>query len=185
MTQLATKIWTYDDYLNLPDDGNRYEIIEGELYVTPAPTTDHQYSSGELYFRLKGFIQRNQLGELYYAPYEVHLSEDTRPVQPDLLFIRTENAPKGGTPYFVGVPDLVVEILSKSSIRTDTNAKFNAYEKAGIPEYWIVDPKARTVRVFVLEEGIYEVWGEYSGEEVITSKMLEGLEIVNSRLFKT
>ena len=150
MTQLATKIWTYEDYLALPDDGNRYEIIEGELYVTPAPTTDHQYSSGELFYLLKEFIRRNQLGELYYAPYEVHLSDDTRPVQPDLLFIRAENAPKGGTPYFVGVPDLVVEILSKSSIRTDTNAKFNAYEKAGIPEYWIVDPKARTVRVFVL-----------------------------------
>lgn len=184
MSQLATKIWTYEDYLQLPDDGNRYEIIEGELFVTPAPTTDHQYSSGELYFLLKEFIRRNQLGELYYAPYEVHLSEDSRPVQPDLLFIRTENAPKGGTAYFVGIPDLVVEILSRSSIRLDTNTKFTLYEKAGIAEYWIVDPKARTVRVFVLEEGIYQVWGEYSGEEVITSKMLAGLEIVNSTLFK-
>jgi Uma2 family endonuclease len=184
MTQLATKIWTYEEYLALPDDGNRYEIIEGELYVTPAPNTDHQHISSELHFLLKEFVRRNQLGVVYYAPYEVHLSETTRPVQPDLLFIRTENEPKGGTPYFVGVPDLVIEILSKSSIRTDNNSKFNAYEKAGIPEYWIVDPKAHTVRVFVLEEGIYQVWGEYSGDEVITSKVLAGLKIVNSALFK-
>lgn len=184
MTQLATKIWTYDDYLKLPDDGNRYEIIEGELYVSPAPGTAHQYTSARLFRAIDRFVEAHNLGEVYYAPYDVHLSEESRPVEPDLLFIRTEQSPSAEDRYFVGAPDLVIEILSKGTFRVDTNIKFNVYEKAGIPEYWIVDPKARTVRVFVLEEGFYQAWGEYSDDEVITSKVLAGLEIVNSTLFK-
>jgi len=184
MTQLATKIWTYDDYLTLPDDGNRYEIIEGELYVTPAPGTAHQYTSARLFRAIDRFVEEHDLGEVYFAPYDVHLSEATRPVEPDLLFIRTEQTPSAEDGYFVGVPDFVIEILSKGTFRVDTNAKFNAYEKAGIPEYWIVDPKAHTVRVFALEADMYQVGCVHSGEEAITSKVLAGLEIVNSILFK-
>ncbi|MCP4363209.1 MAG: Uma2 family endonuclease, partial [Chloroflexi bacterium] len=85
--------WTYEDYLRLPDDGNRYEIIEGTLYVTNAPGYDHQFTVIELVFLIKQFVMENELGVVRTAPFEVHLSETTRPVQPDSPFISAENQP--------------------------------------------------------------------------------------------
>lgn len=184
MTELLTKVWTYEDYLNLPDDGNRYEILKGELYVTPSPGTAHQFTSGQLNFRLYGFVLEHDLGEVYHAPYDVRLSPDADPVQPDILVIAKNNVPQVNDRYFTGVPDLIVEIFSKSTARTDTNIKFSVYEQAGVPEYWIVDPKTQTVRIYTLENGVYEEWGAYAREEIITSKVLDGLEIINSSLFK-
>lgn len=185
MANVLTKVWTYEDYLQLPEDGNRYEIIEGELYVTPAPGTAHQYSSGKLYRVIAQFVEDNDLGEVYHAPYDVRLSKDADPVEPDILFIAKDHVPQARDSYFAGVPDLVVEILSKSTARTDINVKFSIYEQAGIPEYWIVDPKTQTVRIYTLEDGLYAEWGAYTRDEVITSKVLAGLEIVNSTLFKS
>lgn len=184
MTQLLTEAWSYEKYLELPDDGNRYELIEGELFVTPAPVTGHQHSSWKLAIALTRFIEVNQVGGVvYYAPYEVHLPNEKTIVQPDLLFIRAENAPTAEDPYFVGVPDIVVEILSKSSKRTDTHVKFGVYESAGVPEYWIVDPKGKSVTVYSLRDGKYEEWIQAVGDEIITSRLLAGLEIQNSSLF--
>jgi Uma2 family endonuclease len=140
MTQLATKLWTYEEYLALPEDGNRYEIIDGELYMTPPPIEGHQFTSGELFFAMFSFIRAHRLEILYHPPFEVHLSEVTRPVQPDLTFIRTENKPTFNMNYFEGIPDLVVEIFSPSTHRIDQTVKYEAYQKAGVPEYWIIDP---------------------------------------------
>ncbi len=184
MTEFLTKPFTYEDYLHLPDDGNRYELIEGELFVTPAPGSAHQHSSWRLETRLTRFIEDNELGGVvYHAPYEVHLPNTTTVVQPDVLFIRAENVPTANDPYFVGVPDLVVEIISPGSNRTDRYVKFGVYEKAGVPEYWIVDPKGKSVTVYGLNEGEYEEWVQAVGDEMITSNVLAGLEIQNSSLF--
>jgi Uma2 family endonuclease len=183
MTQLATRIWTYEDYLALPEDGNRDEIIDRELYVTPVPLVGHQEISGGLFFVLFSFIRSRKIGYLYYPPFEVHLSETTRPVQPDLTFIRTENKPTFSMNYFEGIPDLVVEIFSPSTHRIDQTVKYEAYRKAGVPEYWMIDPFARTVWVYVLEQGVYVLHGQFVREDVITSKVLAGLEIVNNTLF--
>jgi Uma2 family endonuclease len=183
VTELATKTWTYEDYLALPEDGNRYEIIEGDLYVTPAPSIGHQDISGEIYSALRHFVRRHELGKVYYAPFEVHLSATTRPVQPDVLFIRTENVPSTRELYFMGVPDLVVEIFSPSTHRIDQTIKYDAYQNAGVAEYWMVDPLARTVWVYTLQEGQYALHGQFVGNDTITSKVLVGLEIVNSTLF--
>ena len=133
--------WTYDDYLRLPDDGNRYEIIEGVLYMTNAPAYDYQFAVMEIAFRFKQFVNENNLGVVLVAPFEVHLSEATRPVQPDVLFIRAENRPAPGAKYFDGAPDLIVEVLSPTSIRTDRLVKLAAYEQAGVAEYWLATPK--------------------------------------------
>lgn len=183
MSQLATKAWTYEAYLALPDDGNRYEIIEGELYVTPAPSVGHQEVSGELFFAMRSFVRVHRLGALYYPPFEVHLSEETRPVQPDLTFIRTENKPTFSMNYFEGVPDLVVEIFSPSTHRNDQTVKYDAYQNAGVAEYWMVDPLARTVWVYTLQEGKYALHRQFVGNDTITFKLLAGLEIVNNTLF--
>lgn len=183
MTQLATKPWTYEAYLALPEDGNRYEIIEGELYVTPAPSIGHQDIAGEIYSALRHFVRTHQLGKVYFAPFEVHLSPTTHPVQPDVLFIRTENVPSGSDLYFMGAPDLVVEIFSPSTHRTDQTTKYDAYQNADVAEYWMVDPLARTVWVYTLHDGRYTLHGQFVGNDAITSKVLAGLEIVNNTLF--
>ncbi len=181
--QPAQGEWTYEDYLNLPDDGRRYEIIEGVLYVTNAPDYDHQFTVMEIAFQLKLFTTPNKLGVILTAPFEVHLSEKTRPVQPDVLFIRADKQPAPGAKFFEGVPDLVVEVLSPSTTRTDQSIKFSAYEQAGVPEYWIANPKTRSVEVFTLSGGEYALVNQFIGDEVIESVVLAGLSISINTLF--
>jgi Uma2 family endonuclease len=175
--------WTYEDYLRLPDDGRRYEIIEGVLFVTNAPGFDHQYIVSQLNRKLGNFVEEQQLGIVLTAPFEVHLSETTRPVQPDVLFIKSDKQPPASAKYFAGVPDLIVEVLSPSSIRTDRHIKFDAYEQAGVAEYWLANPKTRSVEVHTLSRGEYALLGEFTADEVITSEILAGIAIVTSSLF--
>lgn len=176
--------WRYDDYLRLPDDGKRYEIIEGVLYVANAPSIEHQYSVSEVLFNLKLFVREHRLGQVLTAPIEVHLAEDTKPVQPDILFVKTEQMPPLGTQVFEGAPDLIVEVISPSSIRLDRHIKFDVYERYGVAEYWMVDPKARSVEVYTLARGEYALFGQYTGDEIVMSKLLDGLQIKASGLFQ-
>lgn len=176
--------WRYADYLRLPDDGKRYEIIEGVLYVANAPSVDHQFAVSEIHFHLKLFVRERQLGQVYTAPLEVHLSETSRPVQPDILFIRAEQQPEPGARFLEGAPDLVVEVISPSSIRLDRHIKFDLYERVGVAEYWLVDPKARLVEVYALSSGEYALRGQYTGDDLIESGVLTGLQIQTSVLFQ-
>ncbi len=176
--------WRYEDYLHLPDDGRRYEIIEGVLYVANAPSTEHQYTAFKIAFQLELFVQQKGLGTIFTALYEVHLSENSRPVQPDVLFIRSERMGLLSKQAFEGAPDLIVEVISPSSIRLDRTIKFDAYERYGVAEYWLVDPKARLVEVYTWARGEYALFGQYTGEDVVASKLLEGLQIKASLLFQ-
>jgi len=175
--------WTYEDYLRLPDDGRRYEIIKGVLYIVNAPSFEHQFAVAEIFGELRNFVKKNRFGVVLTAPFEVHLSETTRPVQPDVLFIRAENHPLPDAPFFEGAPDLVVEVLSPSTARTDRVVKFCAYEQGGVPEYWIVDPHARSVEVYVLEKGTYTLHGQYVGSETLTSPTFPELALPVQSLF--
>ncbi len=175
--------WTYQDYLDLPDDGRRYEIIKGVLFVTNAPDIDHQFAVTKLLVKLDGFVTKNNLGYVLTTPFEIHLSETTRPVHPDVLFIKTERWPETGAKFFEGVPDLIVEVLSPSTSRTDKHVKFSVYEEAGVPEYWIVNPKTHSVEILTLSGGEYAQFGEFAGDEIIRSPVLEGLKITTSSLF--
>lgn len=179
----AQGAWTYEDYLKLPDDERRFEIIEGVLYVTNAPNIDHQFIVSELIQQIGSFARQHQMGYVISAPFEIHLSETTRPVLPDLIFIRAEKWPGAEASFFQGPPDLLVEVLSPSTRRTDQVVKFSVYEQAGVPEYWIVDPKTRSVQVFVLSGREYALRGDYLGEEAITSAVLAGLQITARTLF--
>lgn len=142
--------WTYEDYLKLPNDGNRYEIIEGVLYVSNARSADHQFMVTETSRQIGNFVKERKLGRMLVAPFEVHLSERSRPVQPDILFVTGARWPQGHVQFFAGAPDLVVEVISSSSVRTDRVVKFTAYEAAGIPEYWIANPHTGTLEVYTL-----------------------------------
>ena len=195
----AIKYWTYDDYLALPEDGKRYEIIEGGLYVNNAPSFQHQYVVSRLDRTLGGYIEEQQLGFVVVAPFEVQLPRGIgHPVQPDVLFISKAQAPQLGKQFFTGAPELVIEVISPSSIRTDRMIKFSAYERAGVKEYWLVEPRLRSIEVFVLTileiedeenpgtmktEQQYVLHGQFCGDEKLSSALLEGFSVVVGSLF--
>src|SRR3954451_5464287 len=143
---MATALMTYDDYVALPDDGNRYEVIDGELLLVPAPNEFHQRVSMNLTLILGPFVRTAKLGDLYYAPFDVVLS-DTNIVQPDILFISAARSRVITERNVQGSPDLVVEILSASQPGRDEVTKRRLYTEFDVAEYWIVDPGRRSVRV--------------------------------------
>jgi Uma2 family endonuclease len=177
--------WTWEDYLRLPDDGNRYEILEGVLYVSPAPIYDHQFLVFALAGELRSFVSARGLGVILGAPFDVRLPGIANPVQPDVLFFRSGNEPQAGDKYFEGVPDLVVEVLSPGTGRLDRRVKLAAYQKAGVPEYWLADPKTRTVTVYTLntESGGYQSPAHFGPEDDVRSTILEDFTAPVAPLF--
>lgn len=176
--------WTYEDYVCLPDDGWRYEVIRGELHMVPASREIHQRASGGLFVALWSFARNHQLGRVYEAPFEVILSDLATPVQPDILFISAERVDEIVTPRRVeGPPDLIVEILSPSNWMDDRRLKFELYEEAGVREYWIVDPDKLEIEVFVLQEGSYQVLGRWGTGEAARSEVLAGFEVAIENIF--
>jgi len=176
--------WTYEDYERLPDDGRRYEIIEGALYVTAAPNFDHQYTVMRIAVHLDRFVTEHRLGIVLVAPFEVYLSGTAPVVQPDVLFAASERAPRAGAAGFTGAPDLIVQVLSQSTARTDRLVKFSAYERAGVREYWLVDPRLRSVEVYSLSEAdTYEMIGQHTSGEMVTSVVLSDLALPVDDLF--
>ncbi len=178
--------WTWDDYLRLPDDGQRHEIIHGVLYVSPAPRLVHQFAVGRLVHFLTVFALEQRCGAVLPAPIDVLLPGVANPVQPDVVFLTGDNLPDlEGEPSFQGVPDLVVEVLSPGTGRLDREVKLKAYEQAGVPEYWIVDPKRHTVLLYQLrgERHEYRELGRFGADAVVRSKVLEGFELRVADLF--
>jgi Uma2 family endonuclease len=175
--------WTYADFLRLPDDGVRYEIIDGVLYMTNAPDPAHQYAVGEVFAEMHRRAKEQNLGAVYMAPIEVHLSGIAQPVQPDVLFIMAERRSIVKEKYIEGPPDLIVEVTSPSTARLDRKVKLDAYERAGVREYWIVNPRTRFVEVYVLRRSEYALRGEYGPGERVASEVLPGLELLTDTLF--
>jgi Uma2 family endonuclease len=176
--------WTFEDYKRLPDDGRRYEIIEGVLYVTAAPRLDHQFTAGEIFVALRDCVREQRLGIVIHAPFEVHLPGIARPVQPDVLYIAAERAPGAGAEDFTGAPDLIVEVISPSTARTDRVVKFSAYERAGVREYWLADPTTRSVEVYALSnDGTFAMAGQYTPGHTLASGVLRDLALPVDELF--
>ena len=146
-TQPAFHRWTYEEFARLPDDGNRYEVIGGELYVSPAPTLPHQKVVLNLTFVLEGFIRAHALGELYVGPADVLFGEGDY-LEPDLLFVRADRKEILKERGVEGAPDLVVEVLSPKTASRDRKLKRDRYAHFGVAEYWVVDPVARRIEVY-------------------------------------
>lgn len=176
--------WTYEDWLRLPSDGYRYEILNGELHMTPPPSLKHQHVVTKLSRRMGAFIEERGLGWLWVSPVGVRLPNQPVPVQPDVVFVRAERRDVIGDDYVEGTPDLVVEVLSPSNWLYDRREKLRAYQEAGVPEYWIVDCRARTVEVRVLEEGRYTLQAEFRSGEAARSQVLAGFQVVVDDLFE-
>jgi Uma2 family endonuclease len=165
---------TYEDYLLFPEDRQRHEILDGEHYVTPAPSMGHQGVSMYLSEKLGFFVREHRLGRVFAAPA-------------DLLFVSNERAAILTQANVQGAPDLLIEILSDSTRRRDETLKRDRYERAGVREYWIVDPRRRVVRVFTREgDDGFRAPQEFSAVagDVLTTALLPGLEIRVSEIFE-
>ena len=172
---------TYDDYALLPQDRNRYEILEGELYMTPSPEYVHQLVLFRLVTILWSYIGPRELGQLLFAPMDVLLSE-INIVQPDLLFLAHGKIPPASAKNIQVAPDLVVEVLSPTSVDQDRVHKKRIYARHGVSEYWIVDPDNRTFEVFELAGSEYRPAGSFAGDGTASSSLFPDLTIPLARL---
>ncbi len=169
--------WTYEDYCRLPEDGWIYEVIEGELHMSPAPLTRHQKIILNLSATFWTCNNRQKFGEVLIAPTDVILPGLTAPVQPDIVIVLQKHIAIVKDERVEGVPDLVVEVLSPWNWNVDRQKKFKVYAKAGVPEYWIVDPDQRTIELYVLRGSAYHLLGKYGVGETARSNVLSGFEV--------
>lgn len=183
MTAIITKKkTTYADYVKI-DDNNRYEIFNGELRMVPAPSTGHQAVSRNLEFLVWNFVNEKGLGEVFDAPIDVIFDED-EVYQPDIVFIRSDKQGIIKRDAIHGVPDLIMEIVSPSSVFYDTVDKREIYRKYGVSEYWLIFPDEKAIEVFILEKGEYLEFCRFKKNGCVRSKVLEGLKIHSKDIFK-
>ena len=173
--------FNYNDYLQLPED-KRYEILDGELYVVPAPNTRHQRISKRFETGLMRQFEEKGLGEVFHAPYDVVFS-DENVAQPDILLVRKERLGLVAEANLPAAPDLVVEILSPGTRKKDLAIKRKIYARFGIQEYWIVDPDAAAVEVLTLTASGYATAGIYREPDRLASLLLPELDLPLSGVF--
>lgn len=170
--------YTYEHYLLLPE-GDRRELIEGELLTTPAPKEEHQRASRNLVSDLDRYLESYPLGVMYFAPFDVILDEHNV-VQPDILIILAEHLDRVHEEGLRGAPDLAIEILSPKTASRDRVYKRIQYFRFGVREYWIVDPMDKTVEVYLRSDQ------DFTGGSVerIVSSILPGFEMELARVFR-
>ncbi|HLQ28725.1 MAG TPA: Uma2 family endonuclease [Ktedonobacteraceae bacterium] len=174
--------WTYDDYAALPDDGNRYEIVNGVLIMAPAPSPEHQSIAVRIAYYMFPHIDLAGIGKLFTAPIDVDLGPKNV-FQPDIVVMLNNHLDRVQEKKIVGAPDLVVEIASPSTAAYDRLTKYEKYAHAGITEYWIVKPTRRTVEVLVLEGEEYRSLGIFRGEQTLPSRIVPNLPVGVERFF--
>jgi Uma2 family endonuclease len=177
---------TYDDFVLFPDDGKRHELIDGEHYVTPSPNTKHQKVSGNLHLLMGTWLEAHPIGQVFFAPFDVVFSRFDV-VEPDLLYMSNERAAEVLTEANVqGTPELVIEIGSPRTRKRDETIKRRLYERAGVSEYWVVDPELDVVRVYRRGANGFERPVELRDDtnDVLTTPLLPGLQMPLSRVFR-
>ncbi len=174
--------WTYDDYAAIPDDGHRYEVINGVLYMVPAPNIGHQGANMRFSFYLFMYVEVPGLGRVFHPPTDVELAPFVV-VQPDITVILNNHLNRITFQRIVGAPDLVVEIASPGTSGYDRNNKLNTYAAAGVLEYWIADPIGRTVEVLTLEQGNYRTLGVFQGQVNLPSQVIPNLPVQVEQFF--
>ena len=177
---------TYDDFVLFPDDGKRHELIDGEHYVTPSPNRKHQKVCGNLHLLIGSWLEANPIGQIYFAPFDVIFSMFDV-VEPDLIYMSNERAARILTDANVkGAPELVVEIGSEGTRGRDETIKRRLYERAGVSEYWVVDPEIDVVRVYGRGTAGFKRPIELTAEDndTLTTPLLPDLSLPLSRIFR-
>jgi Uma2 family endonuclease len=185
---MATKIeplMTVTDLEAMPEDGNRYEVIEGELFVSCAPGLTHQQISGNIHYLIRSYLEEKAIGLVITTPGLI--LTQLSGVIPDIVFFRHERSQDiiSGE-RLTGAPDLVVEILSPGTenIRRDRIAKRQLYARHGVAEYWMVDPEKLAVEVYRLQNGSLELFATLSDEDELNSPFLPGFSCATAAIFR-
>lgn len=173
--------FNYQDYLCFSED-KRYEIVDGELYMVPAPLIVHQVSLGKLFRLLSEMVEEKKAGKVFIAPVDVVLSDEDI-VQPDLLFISNNRLGIITDKYISASPDLVVEILSPFNRHRDLQIKKKLYEKYGVNEYWIVDPEAKSIQIFQMQKEGLQAFRTFTRSMRILSPLFGELAFTADQLF--
>ena len=169
-------VLTYQDYAALPNDGKRYEILDGELNVSPAPGRRHQSALLRLVVALHAHVTTHGLGEVYVAPFDVILAETTI-VQPDIIFVADDRLTIFSERGAEGAPTLVIEVLSPSTTRTDRTTKLQLYARYAVPYFWIVDPERHVIEVYRLAAGRYDGPQMFGGDDLTGLPPFDGLRL--------
>lgn len=173
---------TYQDYCKLPDE-SRYELIEGELLMTPSPNRFHQEVAHRLNEAVSRYVSDRRLGKVYFAPLDVVLS-DHDVVQPDLLFVSHSRKEILKDENIQGAPDLVIEITSPSSRERDRLIKKSLYARYRVQEYWLVDLEKRSIEILSLKEAEYGLAGIFFQEDLLSTPILPGLSLSVRTVFE-
>lgn len=175
--------WTYEDYAALPEDGQRYEVVNGVLVMSPSPTPEHQDIVGMIAHYLLIHVKFAGLGRVFTAPLDIDLGPK-KVFQPDVVVVLNAHLDRITKKRIVGAPDLVVEVVSPGSGVMDRIAKYGIYARAGIAEYWIVNATRQTVEVHVLEHGEYRSLGVYQGKDTLPSRVAPELSVRVEQFFE-
>jgi Uma2 family endonuclease len=182
MAATAMPLLTVENYRLLPETGPRFQLIEGELYMAPAPNRYHQDISRNLEYIFLEYLEEHPIGKLYHAPFDVYLDE-TNVFQPDILFVSGERLSILSEAGAEGAPDFVVEILSPKTARLDLENKRVQYARHGVDELWIIDPKAKTVAIHRFSEKTDGPVSIVSEGGSITTRHFPGLEVDTRKVF--
>lgn len=168
---------TWEDIKDLPESGaKRTELVDGELIVSPAASSRHQRICTKLGLEIGLFLRTHKLGDLFSSPVHVVLDEHVH-YEPDLCFVTKERLAIIGENYISGPPDLIIEVISESNRSHDTVVKFSDYQRYGVKEYWLADPRENHIRVFTLEGSTYQTLGVYPPGDCVQSRTFVGLDI--------
>ncbi|MBF0492200.1 MAG: Uma2 family endonuclease [Deltaproteobacteria bacterium] len=182
MAQAQKIKFSYEDYLLMPED-KRYELIDGDLLMTPSPSWKHQTAISRLFEKINKFVRSKKMGEVRFAPLDVFLSpEDV--VQPDLLFLSKDRLKQVTERNIQGAPDLVVEVLSPGTEQRDRLVKRKLYSRFGVKEYWIVDPERKNIEVITWEGSDFKTFQVFPENALFKSPLMEGLSFHIKEIFE-
>jgi Uma2 family endonuclease len=183
MLQVTHRPMTVHDYLLLPDNGPRFQLVDGQFHMAPAPNTYHQIVSRNLQYILMDFLETNPIGEVFDAPFDVYLS-DVDVFQPDLCVFSKQQLNYLNERGATSAPWLVVEILSPSSVRLDRGPKREVYARCGTRELWLIDPDKKEVAIYDLREDAERPAKVLKESDTIQTALFPGLEVPLARVFR-
>jgi Uma2 family endonuclease len=175
--------WTYEEYAALPEDGKRYQVVDGVLYRIPTPTTMHQLVLGEFLYALGTVVEENDLGRIWPGPLDMLLGPRDV-VQPEIVVILKAHQDRIAEHAILAAPDLIVEIIEPNTDDYDLNTKLPVYERSGVAEVWLVHREAMLVELLVNEDGKFRSVGVYGGSEVIPSRVIPPFDLTQREFFQ-
>ena len=184
MLQTSVPLINRHDYQEMPQGPPYYQVVEGDLLMSPSPKIFHQHIAGTIYRLIANFLEKNPVGEVLIAPVDVFLG-DINVYQPDVLFVSDRRHSIITPDGIEGAPDLVVEILSPSTARLDKGSKRKIYARFGVKEFWLVDPQTRTIQVYLLSKDAETPIATHGEKAAFESSLLPGLRFKTAAIFKT